>query len=293
MFKYFISLAAIFSILIACGDKKSSENTNSGAAATGTILAKVNSETLVLEELLQQFPAEYRDQVRGKDLQDAIDTWVNTQILAQEGTRKGLDKDPGVEAVMRFRKSDAIARRLLEQDVTNAVTVLPSEIDSAYNADRDKYKSDKEQLRASHILVATIDEAEGLYNRLKKGDDFAKLAGDYSADKQSASNGGDIGYFNAEQIDPDFAKAIAKLKVGEYSGPVKTNYGYHIIKLTDRKPAGSERDPIEVKATISQQLLAKKQADVFQSLMDSLKLGAKIERFSPPGLELPDVPSQG
>jgi peptidyl-prolyl cis-trans isomerase C len=293
MLRYYASLIAIFALLVSCGDKKNSDSSSGGSTTTGTTLAKVNGETLTLEDLLQQFPAEYRDQVRGKDLQDAIDTWVNTQLLAQEGTRKGLDKDPGVEVVMRFRKSDAIARRLLEQDITNTVTVLPAELDSAYNADKAKYRSDKEQFRASHILVASIDEAQGLYSRLNKGDDFAKLAGEYSGDKQSAPNGGDIGFFTADQIDPDFAKAIVKLKVGEYSGPVKTNYGYHLIKLTDRKPAGSDPDPVEVKNKISQELLSKKQADVFQSLMESLKKSAKIERFSPPGLDLPDVPSQG
>jgi parvulin-like peptidyl-prolyl isomerase len=236
-----------------------------------------------------QFPAEYRDQVRGKDLQDAIDTWVNTQLLSEAGTRKGLDKDPGVLAVIRFRKSDAIARKLVENDISNGVAVTPAEIDSVFSLLKGSY------VRASHILVKTKDEADAIYNRLKKGDDFGKLAADYSLDKQSAANGGDMGYFTMDEVgqfDAGFAQALGALKVGEFSKPVNTTYGFHIVKLTSRLADETGAAPMELTGKISQDLLSQKQGKVYNALLDSLKLSAKIERFSPPGLDLPEVSNQ-
>jgi parvulin-like peptidyl-prolyl isomerase len=284
----FIAISALF--LFYCGGKNKADNSLKDSDTKGTILAKVNGSTLTLEDLKLQIPAEYRAQLRGEDLKDAVETWINTQILAQEGIRKGLDKDPDVQAVIKFRTSDAIARRLIELDVTNKTSVLPAEIDSVYKAKKDSYKVDKEQVRASHILVATKDEADALYKRLQKGDDFAKLAKDYSGDRQSAANGGDIGFFSIEQVDPDFGKALSKLKIGEYSEPVKTSYGFHIIKLTDRLAAGSNIDSAQVKDEISKDLLKTKQGMAFNTLIDSLKKEAKIERLSPAGLNIPATP---
>ena len=191
----------------------------------------------------------------------------------------GIDKSPEIAAVMRFRRADAIARRLVEVEVTDKTKIWPAEVDSAYNADKAQYTVDKDRYRASHIVVSSKPEAEGVYNRLKKGDDFAKLAQEYSTDKQTAPNGGDLNYFTADQaiqFDPEFGKTILKLKVGEFSEPVQTAYGYHIIKLTDIMRAGTSLDSVEVKTRIADQLKTARQGQAFNQLIDSLKAKAKI-----------------
>jgi parvulin-like peptidyl-prolyl isomerase len=226
-----------------------------------------------------QLPRQYREQLQGKDLSDMVDNWINTQILYQQGLKKGLDKDPEVAAVVKLRQGDAIARRYVESEILDKTTVTPAQIDSAYNADKDKYKIDKDRLRAGHIMLGSKEEAEGVYTRLKKGDDFAKLAADYSIDKQSASSGGDLGFFTADQIDTAFFAAASKLKVGEFSEPVKTAYGFHIIKLLERQPAGSAPDMAEVRSKISDDLTAAIQNAAYASFVDSLRRNAKIENF--------------
>lgn len=276
-----LMVAAVSLLTVSC---------QGGDTPKGTVLAKVNGQVLTLEELMYQIPAAYRDQFGGKELSDAVDTWINTQVLAQKGIKMGLDKDPAVKAMIRFRTDEAIARKFVDLELADRVKVLPSEVDSIYAAQKDIYRSDKERLRASHILVGSKEEAEAIYNRLKKGDDFAKLASDYSVDKQSSSSGGDLGYFSVDQIDKDFATAAARLKLNEYSGPVKTPYGYHIIKLTDRQPAGASFDSTEVKSKILENLISTRQNQAFEDLMQSLKQGAKIEKMSPPELSVPAVP---
>ncbi len=294
MTRFLALFGAAAILLVSCGQKQNTDGTTSAPVPKGaTVLAKVNGETLTLEDLKLQLPAEYRDQLAGKDLQDAVDTWVNTVLLAQMGEKMGIDKSPEIAAVMRFRRADAIARRLVELEVTNKTLVLPAEVDSAYNADKAQYTVDKDRYRASHIVLGSKAEAEGVYNRLKKGDDFAKLAQEYSTDKQTASTGGDLNYFTADQanqFDPAFGKAVLSLKVGEYSEPVQTAYGFHIIKLTDIMKAGTSLDSLEVKTRIADQLKTAKQGLAFSQLIDSLKAKAKIERFPAPGLDLQAAP---
>ncbi len=294
MTRFLALFGAATILLVSCGQKQNSDGATSAPVPKGaTVLAKVNGETLTLEDLKLQLPAEYRDQLAGKDLQDAVDTWVNTVLLAQMGEKMGIDKSPEIAAVMRFRRADAIARRLVELEVTNKTLVTPAEVDSAYNADKAQYTVDKDRYRASHIVLGSKAEAEGVYNRLKKGDDFAKLAQEYSTDKQTAANGGDLNYFTADQasqFDPAFGKAVLSLKVGEYSAPVQTAYGFHIIKLTDIMKAGTSLDSVEVKSRILDQLKTAKQGQAFGQLIDSLKAKAKIERFPAPGLDLQAAP---
>jgi parvulin-like peptidyl-prolyl isomerase len=274
-------LALVLSLFVSCGNADKHE---------GTTLAKVNGQVLTLEDLMYQLPPAYRDQLRGKELTDAVDSWINTELLHQKGLTIGLDKDPTVQAVIKFRTSEAIARKYVDMQIADRVKVTPGEVDSIYAAQKDRYKYDKERLRASHILVETKGEADAIYGRLKKGDDFARLAGDYSLDKQSAPSGGDIGFFSEDQIDRDFATAALKLKVGEFSGPIKTAYGYHIIKLTDRQAAGASADSTEVKSKILESLITSRQQQVFDDLVQSLKRDAKIERMSPPEMTLPVAP---
>ncbi|MFC3799656.1 peptidylprolyl isomerase [Cohnella sp. GCM10012308] len=96
------------------------------------------------------------------------------------------------------------------------------------------------QVRLSHILVKTEAQAKELYGELSKGADFAKLAAEFSADVATREAGGDLGYLSAGQTAPELEQAAEKLKTGAYGNPVKTAYGYHLVKVTDRKPASTE-----------------------------------------------------
>jgi foldase protein PrsA len=118
---------------------------------------------------------------------------------------------------------------------------------------KEAYKAKKPELKASHILVKDEKTAQEVEKKLKDGEDFAKLAKEYSQDG-SAQSGGDLGYFKSGQMVAEFEEAAQKLKVGEISDPVKTQYGYHIIKLTDKKEVPSfdkMKDELEQEVKLS------------------------------------------
>jgi foldase protein PrsA len=289
MLKGICGLALVALVFYSCDGKSQGTGADKGDKK-GTILAKVNDKILTYEDLQAQFPSEVRDQLRGADLQEAVETWINTVLVAEKGRQMGLEKYPDVHAAIEFRTADAIARKTLELEIKEKNVVTAAEIDSVYRAEKDSYKLEQNRYRASHILVGTIDEAEAIYNRLQKGDDFAKLAEDYSIDRQSAASGGDIGFFTEDQIDPDFAQAVRGLKDGEISKPVKSNFGFHIIKLTGRQEAGSDIDSLEVKGKISEMLNSNRLGQAYQTYLDSLKKEATIERYPVPELEFHPTP---
>jgi parvulin-like peptidyl-prolyl isomerase len=270
MKKLSAALLLALSIIGACSKSEKTE---------GTVLARVNDETLTMEDIIYQIPPEFRSQLSREGFTDIVENWINTEVLYQTAVGKGLDKDQEVQAVIKAMIREAVARKLIDAELKNQVNVAPSAVDSIYDARRESYKLEKDRFRASHILLPSAGEAEAVYKRLVGGEDFSRLAVDYSVDRRSADRGGDIGYFAPEDIDPKFAEAIKKLNVGSYSKPVETSYGYHIIMLTGKQKAGVDLDSLEAKRNILDSLYTSGHTGAFQKLLDSLKLSAKIERF--------------
>jgi peptidyl-prolyl cis-trans isomerase C len=143
----------------------------------------------------------------------------------------------------------------------------------------EKHKEDfvtTSQIKASHILVKTEDEANKILARLKKGEKFEEIARKESIDKGSAKNGGDLGYFARGQMVPEFEKAASELKPGETSKPVKSNFGFHIIKVTDKK-AGPVIEYDRIKDLISQKLSGERQKESFDKYVAELKKTYTVE----------------
>ena len=137
----------------------------------------------------------------------------------------------------------------------------------------------QEEVRARHILVENEDEAKALLDQLKGGADFATLAKEKSKDP-GAAEGGDLGYFTKDQMVPEFAEAAFKLDKGQISDPVKTQFGWHVIQVLDKrtKPTPSYD---QVKSQLENYVARRAQAD----LVDNLRKSATIERLDQPAAQ--------
>ena len=186
-------------------------------------------------------------------------------------------------------------QQLLEKQGDLAVT--DAEVKEYYEKNQSRYEI-KEQIRASHILfkVSKKDDkgadakakkkADAAYkDAAKAGADFAALAKKHS-EGPTASRGGDLSYFNRGRMVPEFEKVAFTMKVGDVSKPVKTQFGWHVIKVTDKKE-GRKRPFDEVKESISKLLKNKRSRKAKAALLKDLKGKAKVESFLP---ETPDVP---
>jgi len=165
--------------------------------------------------------------------QNVLRGLLSERLIYNEAVTAGYDKDPEVQKRIAALQKQVVMQAFMEKKARDLVT--DDQLKAAY-AEKAAAAKGKEEVRASHILVATEAEAKKLYEQIKKGADFDKLAKEKSTDKGSGANGGDLGWFTRDKMVPEFADAAFKLKKGDVSEPVKSEFGWHIIKLEDRRP---------------------------------------------------------
>jgi len=226
----------------------------------------------------------------------ATDAEVDAEVQA---FAKNFSSDGEMNAALarQFLNRDSL-KKTLERDLTvakylnslsQAVNIAPEEV-SKYYAENPGTFAHPDLIRASHIMLRSgespnldaqaKEQAESLLTRAKKGEDFAKLARENSVDG-TASGGGDIGYVTKEVLDPDFAAAAFSMSVGEIR-MIKTKYGYHVIKLTDKKAEGVA--PFDdVREELSNAMKREKAQAEMVSLINQLQQQAKIEVYDMSG----------
>jgi peptidyl-prolyl cis-trans isomerase C len=181
----------------------------------------------------------------------------------------------------------------MQAQVAGKDTVTEDDAKKFYDANTKEF-TNPDLVRASHILFVTPPNAtpeqqkaaeksaKAAIVRANSGEDFGKLAAELSQEPGAAQRGGDLGYFPKEKMVPEFANAAFAQKVGTVSAtPVKTQFGYHVIKVTDKKPAGTATFE-QAKAQILQFLQAQKRREIFKGIMQELRQSAKIENNLPP-----------
>ena len=243
------------------------------AADADPVLAKVNgseiraSDVALAEEelgpsLQQMDPATRKDNV--------LSFLIDMKIVSKAA------EDKKVENSDDFKKRLAFARNRLLMDSLLATEGKAATTDEAMKKVYDeaaKQITGEQEVRARHILVETEDEAKAIKAELDKGADFAELAKKKSKDP-GASDGGDLGFFTKEQMVPEFSDVAFKLQPGQISDPVKSQFGWHIIKVEEKR----NRKPPEfnqVKSQIETYVTRKAQAEYVAKLRE----GAKIERM--------------
>ncbi len=183
--------------------------------------------------------------------QNVLRGLVSEKLIYKEAIKAGFDKKDEVKKRLENIQKQLVTQTFIEDKAKNLVT--DEQIKSAYDAKIAASKGE-EEVKARHILVASEDEAKKIAAELKKGGDFEKLAKEKSSDKGSGANGGDLGWFSKDKMVAEFADAAFKLKKGEVSAPVKSSFGWHIIKLEDRrplKPASFEESKEAIKAELT------------------------------------------
>ena len=199
---------------------------------------------------------------------------IRREILVQEAARRGLDTRPAVTDRVRQVKEQLMLQTLLQEEISAKVQVPEGDVQVYYEGHPEEFSRDR--LRAGHILVATEGEAQQVLERLKGKEGFEALARRHSLDKASGAKGGDLGTVERGKMVPEFEKAAYALKVGEVSAPVKTRFGYHIIRVN-----GRERRPVapfaEAREELQQRLLGERQQAAFEAFVDGLKQQATVE----------------
>ncbi len=244
----------------------------------GGYVAKIDGTVLTQEDVqaeMNTLPDMAKDFFQGPEgTARFVDELVKKELLYLEAKNKGLDKNKEFQKKVEEFKKITLINQILEKEIEKAAKVTDKDVKDYY----DKHKDDfvvNNQVRLSHIVVKTEDDARKVYERLKKGEDFAKIASEVSLDKTSAKSGGDLGNFKRGEMKPELEDVAFRLKKGEISMPIRLKDGIHIIKVTDAKGAILDFD--KVKGLIGQRLTAEKQREGFDKFIESLKKKHKIE----------------
>jgi peptidyl-prolyl cis-trans isomerase C len=245
-------------------------------------------ESLINQELLYQSSKKNNIKVDQKTIDERYDS-IKKRFKTEEEFKEAIANMNVTEATIRTQLEKGLAiDELLKKKVVKDLAVTEEESRNFYNENPEQFKQ-AEQVKASHILIKvqpTADEAkktearkkiESVQGKLKKGDEFADVAKEYS-EGPSKSRGGDLGYFKRGQMVKPFEDAAFSMNVDQVSGVVETQFGYHIIKVTDKKPASTSTYP-EVKDQLQEQLKQQKTRQAVGEYVDGLRKDAKIEKF--------------
>lgn len=247
------------------------------------VVLQVNERAYTAADVEREIAQEFRSaspQVQqflaGKEGQKQfLERLVRRELLLQEAEKRKLGDRPEVVDPVAALRRDLMTRALLQEEIGNKVKVEEKDAQDYFKAHPDEFSGD--QIRVRHILVRTEDEAKQVLDRLAKNERFEDLAKALSQDSATAAKGGDLDYLKREQLFPEFARAAFELKAGEVSGVVRTPFGYHIIKLVDRKK-GSPLKYEQIKDQLQRRLLEERRTQRFQQWMKDLEAAAKITR---------------
>jgi peptidyl-prolyl cis-trans isomerase C len=207
-----------------------------------------------------------------------LDRMVDGLLITHAGRNEHLDQDPALQRRLKRYEDRLVQEAYLSRAIKNAET--EDRLKARY-ATFVKDKTDQDEVHARHILVKTEAEAKSIISELDKGADFATLAKQHSTDP-GAGSGGDLGYFGRSNMVKEFADAAFALPAGQYTKtPVKTEFGWHVIKVEDHraaKPPSFEEARQEVSQLVAQ--------DVVEAKLKELRSAAKIETFGLDGKPL-------
>jgi len=248
-------------------------DTKPAAPGNDPAVAKVNGFEIHRSQVIEQIsrlPAQAQQTPPEQLFPMMVESLINTRLVQDAAMKAKLEDDADVKKRVVIAREDIIRAVYLERLV--AKDMSDAKLHARYD-DFVKKAPAHEEVSARHILVKTEDEAKAVIAQLDKGGDFAKIAADKSIDPAGKESGGDLGYFSKDQMVPEFANAAFALKKGEYTKtPVQTRFGWHVIKLEDRrqgKPPAFE----DIKGQLENQV----QNEIIIAKVKELRTAAKIE----------------
>ncbi|OCC15893.1 Peptidyl-prolyl cis-trans isomerase PpiD [Dissulfuribacter thermophilus] len=280
--------AMIFSIFIAA-------NTSLAKSVSDKVIAQVGPYKLTVDDFEKQvktLPPQFQMAIASnKQFRESfLERWVQITLMALKAREMKLDQDPQVKKRLEDLKNALLAQEFSKRFIEDKVTISDEEVKAYYEKHKDQF-TQREQVKARHILVkvpagANEDawkkakkKALDIKARAEKGEDFAKLAKEFSDDPGTKDRGGELGYFGKGRMVPEFEKVAFSLEPGVISDPVKTIFGWHLIQVEDKKAA--QVKPLEdVKSFVRQRALQEKKREMLEKLLADVekKYSVKINK---------------
>ena len=259
--------------LAACSKTATDKPADAAATPAKPPLVTVNGKPIseqLFEEYAKALARKPASELTAEDRAQIKENLVRVELIAQQAEKDGLNKDPDVATRLELARLETLQQAAAQKYLKDHA---PTDAELRSEYDVQMAASPQVEYQARHILVSSEDVARKVIEQLKGGADFAALAKKLSSDKESAKNGGELGWFAPTSMVKPFSEAVAQLKKGEFTRtPVQTQFGWHVIQLEntrDRTPPAFD----DVKDRIGQIVVSKR----FKTLSDEMLKTAKVE----------------
>ncbi|MFM8332532.1 MAG: peptidylprolyl isomerase [Candidatus Methylumidiphilus sp.] len=257
------AVALLFGTSLAIADDDDAPSADAAATVNGKAISKN-----AVRSLISDIEKQSGEQNVPED--KAVESLISRELLRQEAEKKGMQKTPSVQGRLENVTRDVLAQAAVEA-FRKTITITDEEARKEY--DEKVAGADLTEFKARHILLETEQEANDVLAKLKKGGKFPDLAKKLSKDPSAKQNGGDLGWFNPQQMVPEFTTAVAALKNGEISSaPVQSKFGWHVIQRED-----SRKGEPPAFDTVKEQIRNVMVTQQLQKHVEDLKKAAKIE----------------
>jgi peptidyl-prolyl cis-trans isomerase C len=257
-----------------------------GQAPDDPVVAIVNGTQIhkhELEAAQQHLPEQYRQVPLQMIYDPLLEQVISSKLLLVQANKEKLADRPDVQAEIARARDDVLRNSLLQQAIAAATT--EDKLKAAYDSEKSQPGFAQEEVHAQHILVGSEAEARDIIAQLDKGADFGQLAKEKSTDPSAKENAGDLGYFKRDAMVPEFSEAAFKIQPGTVGQePVKSQFGWHVIKVLDRRTAVPTFE--EKQADLREQA----SHDAVNQLVAQVHTGAQIQRFNLDGSPKTDAP---
>lgn len=263
-------------ILFGCGPSAPTKE----EGKSGAILAKVNGQTVRTDDVrlsIDLLPDAPRISLTHdkEALRRYVEEYAHKEMIYREALKKGIDKDPEVRRLVAAAEKTYIVQRMLDTTLADKAKVTDEDLKKYFEEHKDEFTAE-DRLTLAHIQFDSLKAAQEALSRLKRGEDFAALAQALSTDAMSKDKGGLLGTVERSKAPQEFAEVLAGMKKGDVSAPVKTQQGYHLVKLMDLQ-SGQLVAFEGVREPLGRFLAQEKQRKALEEYIASLKKDYKME----------------
>lgn len=242
------------------------------------VLAQVGLKAITDEDVTRAIRSmgprgkEY-DNPRGRQIM--LEQIINKELVLTDAKKNLLEQDAEFREELEKLKNELLANFYVEK-VLREAKVTPEEVKAYFDTHPEEFQGE-ETVSASHILVESEDKANEVLEKIEKGEMTFEEAAKVFSSCPSSQRGGDLGAFGKGQMVPEFEEAAFALEIGKISRPVRTQFGYHLIRVNEKNPAKAPSFE-EVKDEVAEKLLAEKQREVYESKMRQLRILYPVDR---------------
>lgn len=239
------------------------------------VLLSVGSSELTLNILEREIPTSLKSSVNNEQINNFIQQWIETELIYQSAMKRGMDLDSDFRYEFEKAKKQLLVRKYIERVINEEMNVTEEEIRQYYEGNKDNFKIGHEEIRALHILVSSKSEANAVLQRLTNGDDFKTVAKEVSLD-YSEHKRIEMDFFSRNDILPEIASRLFRYQVGRTTQPIKSDYGWHIFKVLEKRREGDYKELEEVRENIASRLAFNKRTDTYKALITELRSKTRV-----------------